>query len=187
MRRIVSLAGACLLGMASMPAQAQADVDPARLAAAHRLMDEIMPPAQRDALMRAIIKPMIDNLRAAIAKDPTFSNAMEKDPRVGEVMNRFMERIIKQSFDGVGASMPKMIDAMSIAYARQFSVAELEEVRAFYRTPTGRAFMSKMPQLMADPAVVAAQRQMMTDQIGRMPALLKDLNAEMAKLKATAK
>jgi len=42
-----------------------------------------------------------------------------------------------------------MADAPTI-YARHFSAAELRDMMAFYKTPTGQKSLKAMPQVMAD-------------------------------------
>lgn len=168
---------------APVAAQAAA-VDPARLKAAQALVDQVMPPAQREAMMRAIVTPMLGNMRQAMMANPDFAKMAASDPRVSEAVQHFAEKMIADSMADVGRDMPKLMDAMAIAYARQFSVQQLDEVRAFYMSPTGRAFMSRLPEIMADPAVVQAQGAMMRAQMERMPARVKELTAEITKLEA---
>lgn len=60
-----------------------------------------------------------------------------------------------------------MAEAPAI-YARHFSVAEMQEITAFYRTPTGAKALSTMPQAVAD--------------LG--PALQKHIQATMPKVDA---
>ncbi|TZG27205.1 DUF2059 domain-containing protein [Sphingomonas montanisoli] len=190
-RTIVMAAGMLLAApvaaQAPAAAAAVAPVDPARLAASRALIDQIMPPAQRDAMMTSTITPMIANMRESMTKDSRLAQMVSEDPRVQPIVDRFMNRVIDEAMGSVRTSMPQMFDAMAIAYARQFTVAQLNEVNAFYATPTGRAFMAKMPQIMADPAVLEAQRATMTASMGRMPDLMKEFQAEIAGLDKTKK
>lgn len=43
-------------------------------------------------------------------------------------------------------------------YAEAFTETELEEIRAFYATPTGRKTIQLMPELMAKGAQIGSQR-----------------------------
>ncbi len=52
-------------------------------------------------------------------------------------------------------------DAMKEAppiYARHFTVAELRELAAFYRTPTGAKALHEMPQVMGDMTALLVPR-----------------------------
>ena len=44
--------------------------------------------------------------------------------------------------------MSEFMDTMAAIYARNFTVAELKDVAAFYRTPTGQRLLEKLPGVM---------------------------------------
>jgi hypothetical protein len=65
-----------------------------------------------------------------------------------------------------------MLDAMIPVYAQHYSVAELRQLGAFYKTPVGAKTLRLMPQLMNE-GMQAGQRIMMP----RMQKLMQDLQA----------
>jgi hypothetical protein len=52
----------------------------------------------------------------------------------------------------------EMMADMPAIYARHFSVSELREIVAFYRTPTGAKTLSVMPKLMGEITAVMMLR-----------------------------
>jgi hypothetical protein len=54
-----------------------------------------------------------------------------------------------------------MVPAMAAAYARRFDVAQLREIRRFFETPVGRAYVRGSATIMSDPDVAAWQRGLM--------------------------
>jgi hypothetical protein len=142
---------------------ATADVDPARLAVARRVIDTIMPPATREQMMSAMLTPMLANLRQGMAQNPDFAKMMGSDPQVAAAFERYMQRQQTRSIEMIRGSLPQMATAMSRAYARRFDIAQLEEIERFFRTPTGLAYMQASMTIMSDPDVGAWQRTMMND------------------------
>ena len=149
--------------MAPPPVVAAADVDPARLAVARRVIDTIMPPATREQMMSAMLTPMMANLRQGMSQNPDFAKMMGSDPQVAAAFERYMQRQQNRSIEMIRASLPQMAVAMSRAYARRFDVAQLEEIERFFKTPTGRAYMQASMTIMSDPDVSGWQRTMMND------------------------
>jgi hypothetical protein len=128
--RIVGLVVATLLLIA--PVHAQSPSSDAE-AAARDLIDTMKLSDQFKAILPTIIqhlKPAIVQNRPDVARD--FDATM---PIVQEKM---------------GARLDELSNAMAAIYANNFSAAELRELTAFYKTPTGQKFLQKTP-------VVAAQ------------------------------
>ncbi|WP_294392497.1 DUF2059 domain-containing protein [uncultured Sphingomonas sp.] len=170
--------------LAQAPAAAP---EPARLAAAKRLVDVAMPPAQRDTMMRSVIQATLGNVQQALQQNPDFAKASAGDPRVRQILSTFMDTQARTAADQVVASMPQLMAAMANAYARRFTVTQLNEVTAFYQTPTGQAFITQMATLMADPDVQTAQREMMTASLSNMKTAAAGLARQLAALNTPAK
>lgn len=173
---------ALLIGPAAVPATAQrvvapapastatAALDPARLAAARALVDVLMPPDTREAMVRGMLTPMLANLQQGITQNAAFTATMDRDPRVRSLFDAFMATQTATTLDEMRAGLPGMAAAMGNAYARRFDVAQLRTIQAFFVTPTGVAYRQESMSIMSDPDVAAWQRTMMTKAMTRVQA-----------------
>ena len=166
---------------AQAPAAAVAAPDPARLAAARELIDVLMPPESRAQMIEAMIAPMLGNLQQGMAQSPMFSSAMAEHPEMQTRFATFLERQQVRTMTLMRDGLPSMVDAMARAYARRFDVAQCRDIKAFFATPSGRAYMQQSLTIMADPDVAAWQRSMMESSMAHMQADV----AEFAKQAAT--
>ena len=168
------------------PAVQAAAPDPARLAASQALLARILPPAQREAMIDQIVRPMMDNLRASMVDSPMFKDS-EGDPRLTGILTKFLDDTLEESIATTKESLPAMFDAMARAYARRFTLDELAAIGAFFDTPAGQAYVAKAPTIMADPDILAAQRAMMTKAMANMQTRLAALSAKVAEEKQKEK
>ena len=181
--------GVALLAGAVAPSAAHAQgsavavaaPDPARLAAARELIDVLMPPESRAWMIEGMIAPMLGNLQQGMAQSPMFSSAMAQDPQMQTQFAAFMDRQQTRTMTLMRDGLPSMVDAMARAYARRFDVAQCRDIKAFFATPSGRAYMQQSLTIMADPDVAAWQRSMMESSMAHMQADV----AEFAKQAAT--
>ncbi|MFS0772374.1 DUF2059 domain-containing protein [Sphingomonas sp. 1P08PE] len=149
--------------MAQVAAVAVSAPDPARLAAARRVLDTLMPPATRDQMIRGMMEPLLANIRQGMTQDASFTRAMGDNPAVAAAFERFMAQQHARTVALMQTSLPGMIEAMSRAYARRFDVVQLGDIERFFRTPTGSAYMQASMTIMADPDVAGWQRTMMAN------------------------
>lgn len=183
---------ALALGMAS-PALAQsqsqsqaADPDPARLTAARALIEVVMPAAMRDQMIEQTTSAMLTNVTQGMVGSPQMKAAFAQEPRAEAVFKRYIARQQAATRSIMQANMPDMLVAMTRAYARRFTVAQLGEARAFFATPTGQAYVLQAPQVMADPDVGAWMQTMVTASMARVPAETAALQAELKALQPAA-
>ncbi|MDP1027921.1 DUF2059 domain-containing protein [Sphingomonas sp. KR1UV-12] len=168
------LTAAALLAASPVAAQttpapvAAAAPDAARLQAATRLLDVMMPPATRQQMIRGMMDPLLANIRQGMTQNPDFTKMLGDDPRVAAAFDRFLAQQNARTVTRLQTSLPGMIDAMSRAYARRFDVTQLGELERFFRTPTGTAYMQASMTIMADPDIAAWQRTMMADAMGHV-------------------
>ncbi len=187
--------GAMLLVAAGIPSAAQAQtspaaapaLDPARLAAAHELIDILMPPATRAQMVESMMTPMLANLRQGMTQNPDFAKAMNGDSRVKALFDTFMARQQTETMTTMRNALPGMSDAMARAYARRFDVAQMRDIKAFFRTPTGRLYMQQSYTIMADPDVGAWQRTMMANSMTGVQANVADFARQIAALEPKKK
>jgi hypothetical protein len=151
--------------------------DPSRVVVARRLMDQIMPPATRDQMMRSMMGAMSQNMVGALRQNAQLRTSLEKLPGAQAVFDRFLQRQMEIGTQDLVANLPTMLDAMAKAYARRFTLVQLKEMGVFFATPTGQAYLMQAPTIMSDPDVGVWMNQLMTRSMQRLPE-------QMAKLKA---
>ena len=175
----------CAAAQTAPVAAAAAEPDPARLAAARALLAKIMPPDRIDAMIDQMMRPMMDNLRNAMAQSPQLQAAFVKNPQAKTVLNAFVDDELKHSIALTKQAMPTMLDAIARGYARRFTVAQMHDVSAFFDTPSGKLYAEQAPTIMADPDVLATQRAVMEQSIRgtmeRAQAMVAKLAAEQDK------
>ncbi len=164
------------------PATPSAPVDPARLSAARALLDVVLPPAKRDAMIDSIMKGMMANLAGAMQNSPQMKAAYEADPRAGEIFSRFFQSQQARSLATLKANFPDMIEAMTRAYARRFTAPQMVELRSFFMTPTGQAYVTESPTIVNDPDVAKWQRDLMANTMAKIPAAADAMMAEIRAL-----
>ncbi|MES2096753.1 MAG: DUF2059 domain-containing protein [Pseudomonadota bacterium] len=164
------------------PTTSADSVDPARLKLARQLIDQISPPEKRDAMIEAIIRPMMANMRDSFEQSPEFAKLFSKQPAMRAEMLKFISDETERSLRLARETMPSLFDAMAIAYARRFTIDQLIDLQRFYDTPTGRAYAEEAPAVMSDPAVMAAQRAMMAKSFEGMQDRAKDFAKRMETL-----
>jgi len=155
------LGGLPTLTSAQAPTVTAAAPDPARLTAATELLNVLMPPATREQMIQGMMTPMLANMRRGLSGNPDFAAAMNRNPQIKALFDQFMAKQEARTTEMMQQALPGMIPAMARAYARRFDVEQLRELRTFFETPTGRAYMQASYTIMADPDVAAWQTQIM--------------------------
>ena len=150
------------------PAPVAASLDPVRVAAAHDVIDVLMPPATREQMIGSMITPMLANIRQGMMQDPKMAALMGQDPAMRAAFDQFIARQNDRTIETLRAELPGMITAMTNAYARRFDVGQLRDIKAFFLTPTGRAYMQAAMTIMSDPDVAQWQRSMMSRTLGHI-------------------
>ncbi len=186
-RILISLA---LLSATATSAIAQQSASPTnaiepsadQLAIATRLMDVMMPPAQREAMVATIVDAIMQNVLAGITSNERIATSLSRIRGGQAVFDRFAERQRNLTQLSMRENLPSMIDAMAVAYARQFTAAELVEMERFFATPTGQAYVIKSSSIMADPAVAAWQRRVISADMERLPQEIERFAAELSEL-----
>jgi hypothetical protein len=127
-----------LAGAAAAPAQTQPS--PESLAAAR----ELVTAARMDEAMRGIFPVIMQQLKPAIAQGR---------PEV----ERDLETLMPLFVSIVNERLPEFAELMAGIYATNFTAAELREVTAFYRTPTGQKFVQSQTVLAQKSMAVGQQ------------------------------
>lgn len=107
---------------------------------------------------------MKDALETSI--EQTLQIQMQQNPALVPFKNVMLQFFQKHmSYESLKPDMVKI-------YADAFSASELKELIAFYRTPTGKKTIEKMPQLMAQGGQIGAKR--VQDNIQELQQLIKE-------------
>lgn len=186
MKRLVLalLAAAPLAAYAQTPAAPPPNekLDPARLDAAKTLLDTMMPPARRGTMVDQLVAVSNSNILRGLNANAAFTAALRDDPRATPIFQRFLANQQAELRTLLYTNMPDMMTAMQRAYARRFSVSEMAEIRTFFASPTGQAYMDRGAKIMTDPDVSAWQQKMVAQQMSKMPEATRALAAEIMAL-----
>jgi len=121
---------ACVAGT-SMAQQRAPAADPARIAAAKELFIASGQDAQFDTVINAVTRNL-----GGLFKQQQPGHGRTIDEVTAAMAAKFIAR------------KSEMMDAIAPLYAERFTVAELAEVTAFYRTPVGRKLTATQPEIM---------------------------------------
>jgi hypothetical protein len=180
-----------LLLVATAPGAAQtatqtaapvAEPDPARLAAATRLVEAVMPPALRDQMIEQTTTTMLANVGKAVMSSPQMAAVFAKEPRARPIFERFIARQGETTRTMMRDMMPAMLVVMARSYARRLTVAQLNEGHDFYATPTGQAYAVAAASVMADPEFAGLMQSTMTKAMAQMPAQAQAMAEELKAL-----
>ncbi|MBW8783873.1 MAG: DUF2059 domain-containing protein [Novosphingobium sp.] len=155
-----------------------APADPERLALSREIVDVAFPTGEREAMFGGVIRAMLDQLRANAANQIA-------DAGLRTVVERHIAGLPERLAPVTDKHIPMLIDAMANAYAREFSLDELKEIRAFAGTPAGKHYLARNTALLADPHVEAANQAYLNEAMqqvrGDQGSLRAEINAYVAK------
>jgi hypothetical protein len=113
---------------------------PENLAAAREVIDVIKPAEQ----FKAILPTLFQNFRAAIVQ-----NRPEVEKQYDAMIPLFNQSAQKR--------LGELTDTIVTIYARNFTVAELHDITAFYRSPTGQKFIERQ-SILSQQSLAAGQQ-----------------------------
>ncbi|THD37510.1 MAG: DUF2059 domain-containing protein [Sphingomonas sp.] len=181
-------------------------VDPARLAAAKPVIDQVWPLGTYERIMHVVMDQMVNASMASMydmkvddfakgmgADDKalggkTFRDVMGKeDPYFEERMRRSMKVMTDEMIALMNEVEPDVRVAFANAYARRFTVAQLNDLHAFFDTPTGRIYAAESMTLMMGPDMMKAMQAFTPKFMERMPAIMAKVEAATKDLPAPPK
>lgn len=127
--------------------------DPEVASLAHTLVDAAFPPERREEMMDKLMRAMGDQMKSAIPP------ALMSDAGLAKIMTDYLAQLPATLRPVTSPSIPKQMEAVAQAYARMFTVAELNDILAFSRTPSGTSYLQRSMDVMSDPAVAAVNSQ----------------------------
>jgi len=159
-----------------------AEVDPARLAEARKLIDIMMPAALREQMIDGIVAGIGQTMTQTLLNDSDIKKLIEEKPAARDIVMRFLERQQQYTREQMLANLPGMLEAMARAYARRFTVAQMREMGAFFATPTGQLYIAQSSTIFSDPDVTTWMQQLMRRSMDRMPGEATSLRRELEAL-----
>lgn len=149
------------LSTVATPTLAQSDTynPPAdEMAEAMAIMEVVFPPDTREQTMIDTATTMGNQMAASMMNGPIF-----EEPGIRSIMDDFLATLPEVMRPMITKHLPSMVKSTAIAYTREFTLDELQDIRAFALTPSGQRYFSNAQQLLADPAVAAANEAFFAD------------------------
>ncbi|MYM96914.1 DUF2059 domain-containing protein [Duganella vulcania] len=184
MKKLIAAVLTTLAFTAAAPSFAQAPqaapLDPASVAAARELFESMNYRATMVDMMKQMSSSAMGSIRPAMegaingdskldaaAKKQALEKLARKMPEIEKLMNEFMSD---------PALVDETLEASIPLYARTYTVDEIHQIAAFYRTPVGVKMLATMPRLSAE--LMQNTQGMMTKRLGalmqRMMKILED-------------
>jgi hypothetical protein len=155
--KIAAAAAALLLAAFVTTGAAAQDADPAKMAEAQAVVAGVMPPEQRDQMVEQATRDLTGQIAASLDLDEIGDDGLVA------LFNAYRKDVMTAVMPTVHANMPKLSDAIAVAYTHEFSLAELKDIRAFAQTPSGKHYLSRSSAILGDPAVAAANTAYLRD------------------------
>ncbi len=146
------VAGLLAALVASAPAMAREDsevIDPVELAEAQAIIAIMFPPDKRENMMHDLMTELLSQITQSIQMDRI------EDPGLRSILEEYLTGLPDAFRPLVNEHLPVLLDAMAIAYVHNYSLVELQDIRAFAETPSGHHYLSSATSLMSDPAIAA--------------------------------
>lgn len=157
---IAVLAAALTLGFVAKAQEPGAEtVDPARLAAAQEVLEIAGSLADMRKAMGVMKTAMIDQTR-------------QTNPAMAEQLGVFLDELLAEGNPRVETYLTEAREALTVFYATRFTVEELNDLKTFYATPTGKKMLAITPEI---PAAIAGPL------VRFQQGLIQDLQAKMQK------
>jgi hypothetical protein len=177
---VLALSAAATFAAFPSFALAAPGTDPHTTAAVQTMLDAMDVRKNMAAMYAEMQKAMPGIMRQQIA------GAIQADPKLTAEQKKEALAKFEQKLPGMAQSMGKvfndpalintLIDEMVPLYASNYTVEEIKELTAFYRSPIGRKMMNLTPKL-ATESMAIAQRVMMP----RVGKLMQDMAQEAQK------
>lgn len=180
-------------------AQPAAAPDPARLAVARELADKLIPQGMYQRMMGENFNRMMESMVGSAAEIPvrdfakmggmteadvaalgqtTLREVMEiYDPYWKERQQRMMRSMMGEMGKLMSTLEPKVRVALARAYAREYTLPELQDLQRFFATPAGSHYARSSMELMMGPDMAQGMAEAMPEIMKQMPALMQAAQA----------
>ncbi|MBO9712430.1 DUF2059 domain-containing protein [Sphingomonas sp.] len=191
--------------LAPTPAPAAAPVaDPAKLAVARQIAVKVFPLGSYKRMFGDGFGKMMDGMADSFAEMPisTLSQIAGLsqddvkdlgDAKIGEAMSIYdphwrdrmklgTSSVFKLVAELMGEFEPRIQEALARAYAHNFTLDQLNELLAFFNTPTGALYADRSMLMFMDPEVMKESQALVPELMKKMPEIMKDVQEEQASL-----
>lgn len=168
-RRLVTLAVALVL---ALPLVGHADD-----ASKRAKVSEMITLTNSEQIMSQMLDQMSGAMKNAAAQQASKYNFTPEQQQIQDSFNAKITKIIGQSL-----SMETLRPIVIQVYVDTYTEEEIDGILAFYRSPAGRAFVAKTPQLMG--RTMTLMQQQMANVQPQLEQATKELGDEMAKTKS---
>lgn len=104
------------------------------------------------------------------------------DPAFETRMQITMKVMTSQLTELMVTFEPSMRDGMAEAYARRFSVDQLNDLERFFNSPTGSLYAQQVMEMGSDPAIMGRMQTFIPKMTQAMPAMMREVAAQTASL-----
>lgn len=182
------------MGQQAAAEAADAALGPAQIEAARPVIAKLFPEGTYRRMMGENMSGMIDSMLGSALALPvadiarmsgqsadtiaqmdegTLQEAMAIiDPHFRQRTKSGMDAMMGVMADMMDGYEPRVRDALTRAYARRFSLAQLEELNSFFSTPTGSAYAAESMMIFMDKEIIAEMQALMPDMMKQMPDLV---------------
>ncbi|RSV42216.1 DUF2059 domain-containing protein [Sphingomonas sp. ABOLE] len=180
-------------------APAAAAPDPARLAVARELADKLIPQGMYQRMLGGNFNRMMESMVGSAAEiqmrdfaqmggmseaevaalgQTTLREVMEiYDPYWQERQQRMMRSMMGEMGKLMSTLEPKVRVALARAYAREYTLPELQALQRFFATPAGSHYARSSMELMMGPDMAQTMAEAMPEIMKQMPALVQAAQA----------
>lgn len=190
--------------VAPAPAVTAEPIDPARLAAAAPVIDQVFPVGTYARMMNGSMDAIMGSVMDSVGKLPvrdlakmggvsedelkqmgegSLKDMMEiVDPAYQQRMDLFMKTMMGEMIGVMSQFEPAVRDGLTQAYARHFTAPQLADLHTFFATPTGQDYAANSMLLFMDPAVMAKMQELTPALMQQMPGIMQKVEAATAGL-----
>jgi uncharacterized protein len=142
----------------------QAETQPASDASIHKLLEA--------SQSSKLVDGMMTQMRGIMQQSALGAVGHPLDAQEQQILNRNLDKLA----DAMRSQMSwsKLEPAITDIYRRNFSQKEIDDLTAFYQSPSGQAMISKMPEVMRESI------QMGRDQMSAMIPQMQQISQQMA-------
>lgn len=168
-----------VLGLALSLGQAPARAEPPSAAS----LDKLLAVTQAEKLTDSVVQQVNATMRPMMEQAlETKSLTAEQRERANKFMSSFVEKMNKIMADELSWDRMKAMNLQ--IYGEAFTQQEVDDLIVFYESPTGKAFVEKMPLVMQKSMTLMQQR--MGPMMARIQAAAKETADEFKSLQAPA-
>lgn len=157
---VLAFAGALALPFGASAHAQEAVYQPPQdeLVEAMAIMEVMFPAEIREETMLSVATSMGGQAAEGMMQGPIF-----EEPGIKAIVEKFLSDLPETMRPAISKHLPGMIEATAVAYTREFTLEELQDIRAFADTPSGTRYFSSVQNLLNDPVVAEANTAFFQD------------------------